>query len=236
MQQETIGEACREDFAGSWDEDPREEKTGSHRWTTFALAGGGRPKPEMTTAIHDVVSLPQCIVNSGPRASLDWVSSQNLAGPACRELVGADQKQRSIVFVKPPGVSFRRNLAAIQARRVGTSSAGVVRPRNRMILDPEARRVDTSLPNISWVVFHFVFLPEVQILVLERVTGMVRDLILNVLNHPVLLRDAHGERTESVLPSKLSELFACVINVLTGVAFQCSHKIRDSQLCWDANK
>jgi hypothetical protein len=24
--------------------------------------------------------------------------------------------------------------------------------------------------------------------------------------------------------------------VLTGVAFQCSHKIRDSQLCWDANK
>ena len=45
-----------------------------------------------------------------------WVSSQNLAGPACRELVGADQKQRSIVFVKPPGVSFRRSLAAIQAR------------------------------------------------------------------------------------------------------------------------
>jgi hypothetical protein len=71
MQQETIGEECREDSAGSWDEDPREEKTGSHRWTMFALAGGGRPKPEMTTAIHDVVSLPQCIVNSGPRASLD---------------------------------------------------------------------------------------------------------------------------------------------------------------------
>lgn len=116
MQQETIGEECREDSAGSWDEDPREEKTGSHRWTMFAFAGGGRPKPEMATAIRDVVSPPQCIVNSGPRASLDWVSSQNLAGPACRELVGADQKQRSIVFVKPPGVSFRRSLAAIQAR------------------------------------------------------------------------------------------------------------------------
>ena len=141
----------------------------------------------MASAIHDVVSLIQCIVKTVLCASLDWVSSQNLAGPACRELVGADQEQRSIVFVKPPGVSFRRSLAAIQARRVGTSSAGVVRPRNRMIFDPEARRVDTSIPNISWIVFHFVFLQKVQILVLERVTGMVRDLILNVLDHPVLL-------------------------------------------------
>ena len=144
MQQETIGEECREDSAGSCDEDPREEKTGSHRWTMFALAGGGRPKPELASAIHNVVSLLKCIVKTGPCASPDWVSSQNLAGPACRELVGADQKQRSIVFDKPPGVSFRRGLAAIQARRVGTSSAGVVRPRNRMIFDPEARRVDTK--------------------------------------------------------------------------------------------
>ena len=69
--------------------------------------------------------------------------------------------------VKPPGISFRCSLAAIKARRVGTSSAGVVRPRNRMLVDPDARRVDTSIPNIAWVVFHFVLFQEVQILIFK---------------------------------------------------------------------
>ena len=37
--------------------------------------------------------------------------------------------------------------SAIQARRVDISSVGVVRPRNRITLQSEARRVDTSIPN-----------------------------------------------------------------------------------------
>jgi hypothetical protein len=105
-----------------------------------------------------------------------------------------------------------------------------------MIVDPEARRVDTSIPNISWVVFHFVLLEKVQILIFKRVAGMMRYLVLNILDHPVLLLDTHGKRTESVLPPKLSKQFACFINVLTGIAFKCSDKIRDAQLRWDANK
>ena len=92
---------------------PGRKELVSFWWLGFAFAGGGRPKPELASAIHDVASLLKCIVKTGPCASPDWVSSQNLAAPAYRELVGADQEQRSIMFVKPPGVSFRRSLAAI---------------------------------------------------------------------------------------------------------------------------
>jgi hypothetical protein len=56
-----------------------------------------------------------------------------------------------------------------------------------MTLHPEARKVDTSIPNIPWIVFHFVFLQKVQILVLKRVASMMLHLILDVLDHPVLL-------------------------------------------------
>jgi hypothetical protein len=47
-----------------------------------------------------------------------------------------------------------------------------------MIVDPEARRVDTSIPNISWVVFHCVLREKVQILIFKRVAGMMRCLFL----------------------------------------------------------
>jgi hypothetical protein len=45
-----------------------------------------------------------------------------------------------------------------------------------MTVDPEARRVDTSIPNISWIVFHFVLLQKVQMLIFIRVVGMMRCL------------------------------------------------------------
>ena len=45
-----------------------------------------------------------------------------------------------------------------------------------MTLHPEARRVDTSIPNISLVVSHFVLLPQLQVLIFERVADMMSHL------------------------------------------------------------
>jgi hypothetical protein len=45
-----------------------------------------------------------------------------------------------------------------------------------MLVDPEARRVDTSIPNISWIVLHFVLLQKVQILIFKRLAGMMHCL------------------------------------------------------------
>jgi hypothetical protein len=47
-----------------------------------------------------------------------------------------------------------------------------------MTLHPEARRVDTSIPNIPWIVFHFVLLQKLQMLIFKRAAGMMRYLIL----------------------------------------------------------
>jgi hypothetical protein len=44
----------------------------------------------------------------------------------------------------------------------------------------QARRVDTSIPNTSWIVFNFVLLQKAQILVFERVASIMCHLILNI--------------------------------------------------------
>ena len=77
------------------------------------------------------------------------------------------------------GLSNPLRLPAIQTRRVETSSAGAVRPRNGMTLHPEARRVDTSIPNISSPVLQLVLLQKVQILIFKRAAGMMRYQILS---------------------------------------------------------
>ena len=45
-----------------------------------------------------------------------------------------------------------------------------------MTLHQEARRVDTSISNISLVVFHFVRLQQLQVLIFERVADMMSHL------------------------------------------------------------
>ena len=68
----------------------------------------------------------------------------------------------------PTETQHHMSSPAIQARRVDTSSAGVVRPRNRITLPPEARRVDTSVPIVSQVEFHIVLFQKVQGLIIKR--------------------------------------------------------------------
>jgi hypothetical protein len=50
---------------------PGRKELVSCRRLGFAFAGGGRPKPELASAIHDVVSILKCIVKTGLCASLD---------------------------------------------------------------------------------------------------------------------------------------------------------------------
>jgi hypothetical protein len=48
-----------------------------------------------------------------------------------------------------PETNFRHSLSPIEARRVEIFSAGGVRPRNRMIVDPKDRRGNTSIVELA---------------------------------------------------------------------------------------
>jgi hypothetical protein len=96
------------------------------------------------------------------------------------QLIGDDHEQRSIATVEPPEINVRHSLSPIKARRVEISSAGVVRPRNRIIDDPEARRVDTSSPNISWSETQFV---QISLNAPKTGNGVPRMLASNVLKN-----------------------------------------------------
>jgi hypothetical protein len=96
------------------------------------------------------------------------------------QLIGDDHEQRSIATVEPPEINVRHSLSPIKARRVEIFSAGVVRPRNRIIDDPEARRVDTSSPNISWSETQFV---QISLNAPKTGNGVPRMLASNVLKN-----------------------------------------------------
>jgi hypothetical protein len=65
------------------------------------------------------------------------------------QLIGDHHEQRSIATVEPPEINVRHSLSPIEARRVEIFSAGGVRPRNRMIVDPKDRRGDTSIVELA---------------------------------------------------------------------------------------
>jgi hypothetical protein len=96
------------------------------------------------------------------------------------QLIGDDHEQRSIATVEPPEINVRHSLSPIKTRRVEIFSAGVVRPRNRIIDDPEARRVDTSSPNISWSETQFV---QISLNAPKTGNGVPRMLASNVLKN-----------------------------------------------------
>ena len=96
------------------------------------------------------------------------------------QLIGDDHEQRSIATVEPPEINVRHSLSPIKTRRVDTSSAGVVRPRNRMTVAPKARRVDASIPNISWSEIQFV---QISLNWQKTGNGVPRMLASNVLKN-----------------------------------------------------
>ena len=96
------------------------------------------------------------------------------------QLIGDDHEQRSIATVEPPEINVRHSLSPIKARRVEIFSAGVVRPRNRMTVASKARRVDASIPNISWSEIQFV---EISLNSQKTGNGVPRMLASNVLKN-----------------------------------------------------
>jgi len=75
-----------------------------------------------------------------------------------------------------------------------------------------------------------MFCQHHQILLFKRFFGMMFHLVLDVFNNSILGEYTDCKGSKAILPAKLVNLSTGVIDVLTGIGFELSNKVRDGNL------
>jgi hypothetical protein len=100
----------------------------------------------------------------------------------------------------------------------------------------QARRADTSIEHIPWIVLNPMFLQHRQILIFEGLSLMMLHLSFDVSMHSIFGREANCEGSEAILPSKLADQTTGFIDMFAGICLELSYKLGDCDLGWNSNK